>query len=118
MYVCQKKSTDGGKTWGKLTYPFGKEIATREASPVYDFINNRLMVVANLMDSQLIMVFNFIKIFTNQTTSDDEGDTYTPMVNINSKVGAANTTYVGVGHGLQIQYGPHRGRLVCNLNEF
>lgn len=63
MYVCQKKSTDGGKTWGKLTYPFGKEIATREASPVYDFINNRLMVVANLMDSQLIMVFNFIKIF-------------------------------------------------------
>ena len=54
MYVCQKKSTDGGKTWGKLTYPFGKEIATREASPVYDFINNRLMVVANLMDSQLI----------------------------------------------------------------
>lgn len=34
------------------------------------------------------------------------------MENINDKVGAAHTTYVGVGHGLQIQYGPHRGRLV------
>lgn len=56
MYVCQKKSIDGGKTWGNLTYPFGREIATREASPVFDFINNKLVVVANLMDSQLIMV--------------------------------------------------------------
>lgn len=42
MYVCQKKSVDGGKTWGNLTYPFGREIATREASPVYDFINDKL----------------------------------------------------------------------------
>lgn len=56
MYVCQKKSTDGGKTWGKLTYPFGREVANREASPVYDFIHDKLVVVANLMDSQLIMV--------------------------------------------------------------
>lgn len=56
MYVCQKKSTDGGKTWGNLTYPFGKAIATREASPVYDWKNHKLLVVANLMDAQLIMV--------------------------------------------------------------
>ena len=56
MYVCQKKSVDGGKTWGNLTYPFGREIATREPSPVYDFIHDKLMLVANLMDSQLIMV--------------------------------------------------------------
>ena len=34
------------------------------------------------------------------------------MENINNKVGTANTTYVGVGHGLQIRYGPHAGRLV------
>ena len=34
------------------------------------------------------------------------------MENINDKVGTANTTYVGVGHGLQIRYGPHAGRLV------
>ena len=34
------------------------------------------------------------------------------MENIEEKVGAAHTTYVGVGHGLQIQSGPHRGRLV------
>ena len=60
MYVCQKKSIDGGKTWGNLTYPFGREIATREASPVYDFINNKLVIVANLMDSQLIMVLFYV----------------------------------------------------------
>lgn len=57
MYVCQKKSVDGGKTWGNLTYPFGKTIATREASPVYDWKNHKLLVVANLMDAQLIMVW-------------------------------------------------------------
>ncbi|KAK8804128.1 hypothetical protein WA171_000221 [Blastocystis sp. BT1] len=101
MYVCQKKSVDGGKTWGNLTYPFGKTIATREASPVYDWKNHKLLVVANLMDAQLIM-----------TTSDDEGDTYTPMENIEEKVGGAHTTYVGVGHGLQLRYGPHAGRLL------
>ena len=56
MYVCQKKSIDGGKTWGNLTYPFGRNIATREPSPVYDFNNDKLMLVGNLMDSQLIMV--------------------------------------------------------------
>ena len=36
------------------------------------------------------------------------------MENINDKVGTANTTYVGVGHGLQIRYGPHAGRLVSH----
>ena len=56
MYVCQKKSIDGGKTWGNLTYPFGRNIATREPSPVYDFNSDKLMLVGNLMDSQLIMV--------------------------------------------------------------
>ena len=56
MYVCQKKSVDGGKTWGNLTYPFGRNIATREPSPVYDFNSDKLMLVGNLMDSQLIMV--------------------------------------------------------------
>lgn len=40
------------------------------------------------------------------------------MENINEKVGAANTTYVGVGHGLQIRYGPHRGRLVLSYYRF
>lgn len=34
------------------------------------------------------------------------------MENINEKVGTANTTYVGVGHSLQLRYGPHAGRLV------
>ena len=56
MYVCQKKSVDGGKTWGNLTYPFGRSVASREPSPVYDFKNDKLMLVGNLMDSQLIMV--------------------------------------------------------------
>lgn len=37
------------------------------------------------------------------------------MENINEKVGAANTTYVGVGHGLQLRYGPHSGRLVIRI---
>lgn len=49
-----------------------------------------------------------------QTTSDDEGDSYSPMENIDAKVGAAHTTYVGVGHGLQLHYGPHAGRLVVS----
>ena len=50
--------------------------------------------------------------------SEDEGDTYSPMENIEKKVGAAHTTYVGVGHGLQIQNGPHRGRLVPSLSSY
>lgn len=36
------------------------------------------------------------------------------MENIDAKVGAAHTTYVGVGHGLQLHYGPHAGRLVVS----
>lgn len=56
MYVCQKKSTDGGKTWGPLTFPFGRTVANREASPVYDEVHHKLIVVGNLMNQQLIMV--------------------------------------------------------------
>ena len=56
MYVCQKKSTDGGKTWGPLMFPFGRDVANREASPVYDEVHHKLIVVGNLMDQQLIMV--------------------------------------------------------------
>ena len=53
---------------------------------------------------------------STKTTSEDEGDSYSPMENIDAKVGAAHTTYVGVGHGLQLHYGPHAGRLVSFLS--
>ncbi|MCH8830850.1 MAG: exo-alpha-sialidase, partial [Planctomycetes bacterium] len=102
-----KRSTDGGKTWGKLQL-------------VYEEGGDRKITIGNptaVVDRETGVI---LLLFARQTRdvlltrSVDDGKSWSKPVDITQQVTKPNWKFyvVGPGVGMQIRSGPHKGRLV------
>lgn len=117
--MVMKRSTDGGKTWGRLQvvqdhkefaefYPDPKtEISVGNPAPVVDQIDpdhaGRIWLPFTVENDRVFVTF-----------SDDNGNTWSPRREITSDVKLEAWGWYATGpvHSIQLQQGKHRGRLV------
>jgi sialidase-1 len=114
-----KRSTDGGKTWGPLEmvednasfrHLFGEkppEITVGNPCPVVDQLDKQ-------HPGRIWLPFTVENDFVFVTSSDDHGRTWSPPKDITKAVKKPNWGWYATGpcHAIQIQNGPHKGRLV------
>ena len=117
--LVMKRSTDGGKTWGELqvvqesddflkSYPDKTaDITIGNPAPVVDLLSptsaGRILMPFTLENDRVFV-----------THSDDHGATWSTPKEITSDVKKEKWGWYATGpvHSIQIQRGPHRGRLV------
>ena len=105
--MVQKRSTDGGKTWGPL------ELIHEEGGDAKITIGNPCPVVDQ--DTGVLwlpLTRDNDKVFV--MSSADDGKTWTPPRDITADVKASDWTWyaTGPGNGIQLTRGKHKGRLV------
>jgi sialidase-1 len=125
-HLVLKRSIDGGRTWEPL------QIIARDGD---NCLNNPCAVV---VDGRVILMCQSYPLSLTERsgkiqpgiegpnivrnyvlTSDDDGRTWTKPTDITAttKRAVAVTTASGPGLGIQLQYGPHAGRLIFPFNE-
>ncbi len=113
-----KRSTDNGATWGPLQVVWGKDdhglITWGNPCPVIDRRNGRVW---------LAMCWENYKVFV--VHSDDHGATWSVPRDITADIwnpawarppGPILTIWTGPGIGIQVERGPHAGRLVIPVH--
>ena len=100
-YACSKRSTDGGKTWSNLSFPFGKDYYSRIGASVYDSFNNQILFQSNVYDqSSNESIYQLISTNDGLTWNNpplDIGRLYLGDVGKNH--------LIGPGNGLQLKNG-------------
>jgi sialidase-1 len=102
-----RRSTDGGKTWlpTQLVYEEGgsKKITIGNPCPVVDQSTGRIWLPFCRDNNDVLMTY-----------SDDDGKSWVKPKVITKNVKKANWGWyaTGPGVGIQLQHGPHKGRLV------
>jgi sialidase-1 len=110
-----KRSTDGGRTWGPLQVVLPGNGDTRgNPAPVVDRRTGRvvLMTTWNPGNDDTIR-HPFVQ------TSDDDGATWSAARDLIAELVKPewNSWYAtGPGHAVQLQHGPHKGRLIVPAN--
>lgn len=112
--LVMKRSTDQGKTWGKLRVIHEQggteKVTIGNPCPVLDRSNGRL-ILPFTRDNDDVLV----------TYSDDHGQTWSKPVDITSQVKPKGWTWyaTGPGIGIQLMRGKDKGRLVipCDHRE-
>ncbi|GLY75900.1 sialidase family protein [Actinoallomurus iriomotensis] len=110
-----KRSTDGGRTWGPLQVVLPGNGDTRgNPAPVVDRRTGRvvLMTTWNPGNDDTIR-HPFVQ------TSDDDGATWSAARDLTAELVKPqwNSWYAtGPGHAVQLQHGPHKGRLIVPAN--
>ena len=101
-YVCMKRSLDGGASWSKITFPFGRDAISAQPTAVYDAVRGTV-VLQNIMNGS-----NF------QVVSRDAGQTWGRPTDIGSFLGRFRGVATGPGRGLQLLHptSSARGRLL------
>src|SRR5262245_8039978 len=102
--LVMKRSTDLGATWGPLSVVRSEGTSTTgNPSPVVDQSTGRIDLLFSVNT-------NSIRIMT----SDDNGLSWSQARNINSTTSMSSWTWnvTGPVHGIQLERGPHAGRLV------
>jgi len=99
-YVCMKRSTDGGRTWSDLTFPFTQKITSAQPTVVYDEIKKTVILQNQANGSNY------------QVMSGDNGLSWSEPVDIGSFLGKWRGTSVGPGRGLQLKHSDKAGRLL------
>ena len=99
-WICQKRSSDNGKTWSNLSYPVGLEYTSMEPTIVYDYISQKLILQINAFIGE-----------KNQTVlqiiSNDNGLTWSNPIDVGHLFLKNNTNLiVGPGTGLQLLNNP------------
>jgi sialidase-1 len=105
--LVQKRSTDGGKTWGKLELIHEEggdaKVTIGNPCPVVDQTTGVIWLPLN-RDNDKVFVMS----------SKDDGQTWSPPREITADVKAADWNWyaTGPGNGIQLTQGKHKGRLV------
>jgi sialidase-1 len=105
--LVMKRSTDGGRTWSaqQVVYEEGGDakITIGNPCPVVDESTGTIWLPFN-RDNKAVLI----------TSSTDEGVTWSKPVDISSSTMKSSWDWVatGPGIGIQLQRGPHKGRLV------
>ena len=122
-----KTSIDSGQTWsqGRLVVTHGLKSICPNAA-VHDHHTNRIHVLYNLFMWDYTSVPNDVRgemgdlnCRQYEVTSDDEGATWSRPREISEMVQTHGAVMVvGSGEGIQLQRGPHKGRLIVAGGDF
>ena len=119
-----RRSKDGGKTWGDIItiWDDGKNVCGNPA-PVVDQRTGRIVLLMtwNKGSDHEPDIFNRTSEDTRRvymTYSDDDGLSWATPVEITQTAKLSEWTWYATGpcHGIQLQKGPHKGRLVISGN--
>lgn len=130
--ICCRISSDDGKTWGDKIVLFSDGAHTVGNPCCVWTASNRLLMVFNWHSSTEATAADYPSALgvTNKqknahsrrvfvTWSDDEGATWITPKDITEDVMESNWSWNAAGpcHGIQIQNGPHKGRIIipCDL---
>ncbi len=106
-----RRSTDGGQTWGKLqlVHEEGGDAVVSIGNPcaVVDESTGTIWLTMNRKNGRVLI-----------TSSNDNGQTWAPVKDITSRTSESGWGWyaLGPGVGIQLQQGPHKGRLVIPAN--
>ncbi len=127
--IVLRRSTDEGKSWGDLQIVAdpGKDCFNNPCA-VVDRRNGRVLLMFQRYPNGLREAGGKLKpgvkgadiVSTLVTQSDDDGKTWSPLRDITGEVKrptVATTVASGPGVGIQLQKGPHKGRLVFPMNQ-
>ena len=99
-WVCQKTSTDQGKTWSNLSFPVGLNYTSMEPTIVYDYIENKLILHVNVFLGEPNETIY-------QVTSTDDGKTWSNPLDIGHLyLGSDANLIVGPGNAVQLLNDP------------
>lgn len=141
MHAVLKRSTDGGKTWGSviLVGDYRENLCSENENKVtesgQDYVGHCYANPTMVQDAITGRIFCFLSCnHGNSTTdlfycySDDDGQTWTDLVNITSLFAndgddsnGPDDPYnrgfhlPGPGHGIQLKYGQYAGRLIVEV---
>ena len=115
--IAFKRSTDSGRTWSKLSYIpglYAPNWVVGNAAAVYDAEAG--MLVLHVLNSTLLPApYNDSMTntgYTLQVTTHDDGRTWSRPVQLNRFLGHLHGLAPGPGNAIQLQSGPHKGRLL------
>ncbi|NEU08377.1 exo-alpha-sialidase [Flavihumibacter sp. R14] len=119
-----KRSKDGGATWGAMQVVWSDSANTcGNPVPILDRSTGRILLIStwNLgtdHEKEIISQTSKDGRHVYVLFSDDQGENWSQPREITSSVKGTNWTWyaTGPGHGLQIENGDHKGRLVVPVN--
>lgn len=122
--MVMKRSSDGGRTWGKIQviWKDGKNTCGNPA-PVVENKSGRIIMVATWNDGRdhesdirMLRSIDTRRVFCFY--SDDNGVSWSTPVEITSTTKLPEWTWYATGpcHAIQLQKGDHKGRLVVPCN--
>jgi sialidase-1 len=110
-----KRSTDGGRTWGPLQVVIPGNGDTRDnPAPVVDRRTGRIVLMTSYNPGD-----DDTKRRPFVQYSDDDGATWSAARDLTDEIVKPewNSWYAtGPGHAVQLQHGPHKGRLIVPAN--
>lgn len=122
-----KRSTDGGRTWGKIEMVWDDGDNTcGNPAPVFDAASGRLLLMMtwNLGSDKESMINTYTSTDTRRvfyTYSDDVGKTWSTPIDLTSTLKDSTWSWYATGpcHAIQKRHEPAKGRIVvsCNHND-
>ncbi len=109
-----KRSTDGGRTWGEMiTIRNDGENCCSSPTPVV-LDNGRILMLSTWKTTAI--PFHYFDITWFIQYSDDDGLTWSEPRRIDEGLGERDwiMACIGPGHAIQLQNGPHKGRIVAS----
>ena len=122
--LVMKRSSDGGETWGdiQVIWKDGENTCGNPA-PVLDRESGRIIIVTTWNDGRdverdirMVRSIDTRRVFCFH--SDDNGNSWSTPLEITSTAKMPEWTWYATGpcHAVQLQNGPHKGRIVVPCN--